>query len=212
GQILPIRKIADEAHKRGIEVIGDGAHTFGHTAFNIPDLGCDYFATSLHKWLCAPFGSGLLWIKKEKIKNIWALLSSVEPDGADIRKFESLGTRSFASEMAIGTAVDFHNIIGSKRKEERLRYLTDYWMNKVSDLKRISFLQPKNKQFYCAISNIAIDGIKPRDVANTLHRKYQIHTVSIDWENIHGVRVAPHVYTSTKDLDRLVKAIREIAK
>jgi selenocysteine lyase/cysteine desulfurase len=212
GQILPIRKIADEAHKRGIEVIGDGAHTFGHTAFNIPDLGCDYFATSLHKWLCAPFGSGLLWIKKEKIKNIWALLSSVEPDGADIRKFESLGTRSFASEMAIGNAVDFHNIIGSKRKEERLRYLTDYWMNKVSDLKRVSFLQPKNKQFYCAISNIAIDGIKPRDVANTLHRKYQIHTVSIDWENIHGVRVAPNVYTSTKDLDRLVKAIREIAK
>ena len=211
GQILPIRKIADEAHKRGIEVIGDGAHTFGHTAFNIPDLGCDYFATSLHKWLCAPFGSGLLWIKKEKIKNIWALLSSVEPDGTDIRKFESLGTRSFASEMAIGNAVDFHNIIGSKRKEERLRYLTDYWVNKVSDLKNVSFLQPKNKQFYCAISNISIEGMKPNDVANTLHRKYQIHTVSIDWENIHGVRVTPHVYTSTKDLDRLVKAIREIA-
>ena len=211
GQILPIRKIADEAHKRGIEVIGDGAHTFGHTAFNIPGLGCDYFATSLHKWLCAPFGSGLLWIKKEKIKNIWALLSSVEPDGTDIRKYESLGTRSFASEMAIGNAVDFHNIIGSKRKEERLRYLTDYWVNKVSDLKNVSFLQPKNKQFYCAISNISIEGMKPNDVANTLHRKYQIHTVSIDWENIHGVRVTPHVYTSTKDLDRLVKAIREIA-
>ncbi len=118
GQILPIRKIADEAHKRGIEVIGDGAHTFAHTDFNIPDLGCDYFATSLHKWLCAPFGSGLLWIKKEKIKNIWALLSNNEPDGTDIRKFESLGTRSFASEMAIGNAVDFHNVIGSKRKEE----------------------------------------------------------------------------------------------
>lgn len=212
GQILPIRKIADEAHKRGIEVIGDGAHTFGHTDFNIPDLGCDYFATSLHKWLCAPFGSGLLWIKKEKIKNIWALLSSVEPDGADIRKFESLGTRSFASEMAIGNAVDFHNIIGSKRKEERLRYLTDYWTNKVIDLKRVSFLQPKNKQFYCAISNIAIEGMKPADVANTLHHKYQIHTVSIDWENIHGVRVTPHVYTSTKDLDRLVNAIREMTR
>lgn len=211
GQILPIRKIADEAHKRGIEVIGDGAHTFGHIAFNIPDLGCDYFATSLHKWLCAPFGSGLLWIKKEKIKNIWALLSSVEPDGTDIRKFESLGTRSFASEMAIGNAVDFHNIIGSKRKEERLRYLTDYWVNKVSDIKRVSFLQPKNKQFYCAISNITIDGMKPGNVANTLHRKFQIHAVSIDWENIHGVRVTPHVYTSTKDLDRLAKAIREIA-
>lgn len=211
GQILPIRKIADEAHKRGIEVIGDGAHTFGHTDFNIPELGCDYFATSLHKWLCAPFGSGLLWIKKEKIKNIWALLSSQEPDGTDIRKFESLGTRSFASEMAIGNAVDFHNIIGSKRKEERLRYLTDYWVSKVSDLKTVSFLQPKNKQLYCAISNIAIEGMKPGGVAKKLHEKYKIHTVSIDWENIHGVRVTPHVYTSTKDLDILVKAIREIA-
>lgn len=211
GQILPIRKIADEAHKRGIEVIGDGAHTFGHTDFNIPELGCDYFATSLHKWLCAPFGSGLLWIKKEKIKNIWALLSSQEPDGADIRKFESLGTRSFASEMAIGNAVDFHNIIGSKRKEERLRYLTDYWVSKVSDLKAVSFLQPKNKQLYCAISNIAIEGMKPGGVAKKLHEKYKIHTVSIDWENIHGVRVTPHVYTSTKDLDILVKAILEIA-
>ncbi len=211
GQILPIKKIADEAHKRGIEVIGDGAHSFAHTDFSIPELGCDYFATSLHKWLCAPFGSGLLWIKKEKIKNIWALLSNNEPDGTDIRKFESLGTRSFASEMAIGNAVDFHNVIGSKRKEERLRYLTDYWNSRVKDLKRVSFLQPKNKKFYCAISNIAIEGIKPSDVAGTLHTKYKIHTVAIDWENIHGVRVTPHVYTSTKDLDRLVTAIRSMA-
>lgn len=211
GQILPIRKIADEAHKRGIEVIGDGAHTFAHTDFNIPDLGCDYFATSLHKWLCAPFGSGLLWIKKEKIKNIWALLSNNEPDGTDIRKFESLGTRSFASEMAIGNAVDFHNVIGSKRKEERLRYLTDYWNSKVSDLKRVSFLQPNYKTGYCAISNIAIEGMKPGQVADILHKKHKIHTVSIDWENVHGVRVTPHVYTSTKDLDRLVAAVRSIA-
>ncbi|MBS4065848.1 MAG: aminotransferase class V-fold PLP-dependent enzyme [Chitinophagaceae bacterium] len=211
GQFLPIRKIADEAHKRGIEVIGDGAHSFAHTDFKIPDLGCDYFATSLHKWLCAPFGSGLLWIKKEKIKNIWALLSNDKPDGEDIRKFETLGTRSFASEMAIGNAVDFHNVMGSKRKEDRLRYLTDYWTNKVRDLKRVSFLQPKTKHMYCALSNIAIEGIKPLDVAGTLHSKYKIHTVAIDWENIHGVRVTPHVYTSTKDLDRLVKAVREMA-
>jgi len=212
GQILPIRKIADEAHKRGIEVIGDGAHTFAHTDFEIPDLGCDYFATSLHKWLCAPFGSGLLWIKKEKIKNVWALLSNNEPDGTDIRKFESLGTRSFASEMAIGNAVDFQNVIGSKRKEERLRFLTDYWINKVSDLKKVSFLQPKNKQFYCAISSLVVEGMKPEEVASVLHSKYKIHTVGINWENIHGVRITPHVYTSLKDLDRLVTAVRQIAQ
>jgi selenocysteine lyase/cysteine desulfurase len=212
GQILPIKKIADEAHKRGIEVIGDGAHTFAHFEFKIPELGCDYFATSLHKWLGAPFGSGMLWIKKEKIKNVWALLSNNEPDGTDIRKFESLGTRSFASEMAIGNAVDFHNIIGSARKEERLRYLTDYWNKGVSDLKKVSFLQPKNKHAYCAISNFAVEGMKPGDVSTALMNKYKIHTVSIDWENIHGVRVTPNVYTSLKDLDRLVSAIREIAK
>lgn len=212
GQILPIKKIADAAHKRGIEVIGDGAHTFAHFEFKIPDLGCDYFATSLHKWLCAPFGSGMLWIKKDKIKNVWALLSNNEPDGTDIRKFESLGTRSFASEMAIGNAVDFHNIIGSARKEQRLRYLTDYWNNAVSDIKKVSFLQPKNKKAYCAISNIAIEGKKPGEVSTALMNKYKIHTVAIDWENIHGVRVTPNVYTSVKDLDRLVLAIREIAK
>ena len=212
GQFLPIKKIADEAHKRGIEVIGDGAHSFAHTDFKIPDLGCDYFATSLHKWLCAPFGSGLLWIKKEKIKNIWALLSNNEPDGTDIRKFESLGTRSFASEMAIGNAVDFQNVIGPKRKEERLRFLTDYWNSRVSDLKKVSFHQSKNKQTYCAISSLAIEGMKPADVAGTLHTKHKIHTVAIDWENIHCVRITPHVYTSTKDLDRLIAAVRLMAK
>jgi selenocysteine lyase/cysteine desulfurase len=211
GQFLPIRKIADEAYKRGIEVIGDGAHSFAHTDFKIYELGCDYFATSLHKWLCAPFGSGMLWMKKEKIKNIWALLSNDKPDGDDIRKFETLGTRSFATEMAIGNAVDFHNVMGSKRKEERLRYLTNYWTSRVSDLKRVSFLQPKTKHLYCAISNIAVEGISPKDFASALHNKYKIHTVAIDWGNIHGTRVTPHVYTSAKDLDRLVKAVREIA-
>ncbi|MFT3845012.1 MAG: aminotransferase class V-fold PLP-dependent enzyme [Lacibacter sp.] len=212
GQILPIKKIADEAHKRGIEVIGDGAHTFAHFEFKIPELGCDYFATSLHKWLCAPFGSGMLWIKKEKIKNVWALLSNNEPDGTDIRKFESLGTRSFASEMAIGSAVDFHNIIGSARKEERLRYLTDYWIKGVSDLKKVSFFQPKTKHAYCGISSIAIEGKKPGEVSASLMNKFKIHTVAIDWENIHAVRVTPNVYTSQKDLDRLVTAVREIAR
>lgn len=211
GQLLPIRKIADEAHKRGIEVIGDGAHSFAHFQFKIPDLGCDYFATSLHKWLCAPFGSGLLWIKKEKIKNIWALLSNDMPDGEDIRKFESLGTRSFASEMAIGNAIDFHHLIGSKRKEERLRYLTDYWVNSVKHLKKISFNQPSDPKHYAAISNFSIEGMKPSEIAGTLHSKYKIHVVGIDWADIHGVRVTPHIYTSLKDLDRLVKAVTEMA-
>jgi selenocysteine lyase/cysteine desulfurase len=139
GNIVPCKAIADMAHAKGCEVIVDAAHTFCHIDFKLPETGADYLATSLHKWLCAPFGSGLLYIRKEKIKNVWALLSSVEPDGSDIKKFESLGTRSFASEMAIGTAVDFHNVIGAKRKEARLRYLKEYWTGKVSKLPRVKF-------------------------------------------------------------------------
>jgi len=177
----------------------------------VPDLGCDYFASSLHKWLSAPFGSGLLYIRKEKIKDVWALLSNNEPDGTDIRKFESLGTRSFASEMAIGAAVDFHDVMGSKRKELRLRFLKDHWVDQVKDLPRVRFNQPKSKHLSCAIASLSIEGMKPEEIASELFTKYKIHTVAINWENIHGVRVTPNVYTSPKDLDKLASAVRGMA-
>lgn len=210
GQILPVKKIAVEARLRGIDSIADGAHTFAHVDFNIPDLGCDYYATSLHKWLGAPFGSGLLYIRKDKIRDVWALLSNNEPDGTDIRKFESLGTRSFASEMAIGAAVDFHEVIGAKRKEKRLRYLKDHWVDQVKDIPGVTFLQSKPVHQSCAIANISIDGKKPEEIAAVLFNKYKIHTVAINWQNIHGVRVTPNVYTSTRDLDKLVSAIKSM--
>lgn len=208
GQILPVRRIADKAHARGIEVIVDGAHTLAHFDFRVPDLGGDYFASSLHKWLGAPFGCGLLYIRKEKISRVWALLSNNEPDGPDIRKFESLGTRSFASEMAIGAALDFHEIIGSKRKEARLRYLKDYWVDQLEKERGIHFLQ--SRRHSCAIANVAVEGKKPEEVAGALFAKHKIHTVAINWENIHGVRVTPNVYTSKQDLDKLVRALRLI--
>lgn len=210
GQILPVRKIADEAHKRGIEVICDSAHAFAHFDFKINDLGCDYWATSLHKWLCAPFGSGMLWIKKDKIKNVWALLSNNEPDGSDIRKFESLGTRSMASEMAISAAIDFHLLIGSKRKEARLRFLKDYWTKKVAALPGVKINTPVKPAFSCAIANISIEGYKPEEIESKLMEKYRIHCVAINWENIHGARITPNVYTSLYDLDNLVKGIKEM--
>lgn len=212
GQITPVKKIAQEAHKRGIEVIADGAHSFAHLDYKIPDLDCDYYATSLHKWLCAPFGSGLMYIKKEKIKNVWALLSNDQPDGDNIRKFESLGTRSFASEMAIGSAVDFHNGIGSKRKEERLRFLKDYWVNKVKDMPNISFSQPATPHLSGAIVGMTIKGKASGDVVSELFNKYKIHTVPINWLTLNITRVTPHVYTSLKDLDYFISAVREIAK
>jgi len=212
GQIMPVRKIADIAQSRGIEVICDGAHTLAHFDFSIPDLGCDYFATSLHKWMGAPFGSGLMYVKKDKINKVWALLSNNEPDGTDIRKFESLGTRSFASEMAIGAAVDFHDMIGAKRKEARLRFLKNYWVDQLKGLPRVSFLQSNATSMSCAIANISIDGIKPEGVSGELFTKYKIHTVGINWQNIHGVRITPNVYTSLKELDKLSLALRNIAQ
>jgi|ERR1051325_1067957 selenocysteine lyase/cysteine desulfurase len=211
GQILPAKKIAQMAHSKGCEVIVDGAHTFAHLDYKVPDLECDYFATSLHKWACAPFGSGMLYIKKDKIKNIWALLSNDKPDGEDIRKFETLGTRSFASEMAIANAVDFHNIIGSKRKEERLRYLKNYWVNKVKGLPKVKFNTSLLPQYSCALMNMSIEGWEASDIESKLFEKKRVHTVAIKYEAINGIRVTPSVYTSLQDLDRLVDGIKEIA-
>jgi selenocysteine lyase/cysteine desulfurase len=212
GNMVPAKAIADMAHKHGCEVIVDGAHSFAHFDFKIPDTGADYFATSLHKWLCAPFGSGLMYIKKEKISKIWALLSSVEPDGGDIRKFESLGTRSFPSEMAIGTAADFHNAIGGKRKEARLRFLKDYWTEKAVKLPKANICTSLKTEFSCAIANIGFEGWQAQQIEAKLFERYKIHTVSIVHEKTNGIRVTPNVYTSLQDLDFLVKGLTEISK
>ncbi len=179
GQVLPVRKIADEAHKRGIEVIADGAHSFALFDFKIPDLGADYYATSLHKWLCAPFGSGMLYIRQPKIRNVWALLSNNEPDGPDIRKFESLGTRSFASEMAIGTAVDFHNSIGTARKFARAHYLKNYWAERVRDLPGVNIHTSLKPEFAGAVALFSIDGMKPAEIDAQLYNQHKIHTVAL---------------------------------
>jgi selenocysteine lyase/cysteine desulfurase len=211
GQVLPVRKIADEAHKRGIEVVVDGAHSFAHLEYKIPDLNCDYFATSLHKWLCAPFGSGMMYIRQNKIRNVWALLSNNEPDGPDIRKFESLGTRSFASEMAIGTAVDFHLGIGAARKFARLHYLKNYWAERVRDLPGVRVHTSLKPEYAGAVALFSIEGMKPGEIESQLLNQYKIHTSPISWEHIQGVRVTPHLYHSPKDLDRLVAAITSIA-
>ncbi|GAB3905741.1 aminotransferase class V-fold PLP-dependent enzyme [Larkinella knui] len=211
GQIMPVRKIADAAHKQGIEVICDGAHSFAHLEYKIPDLGCDYYATSLHKWLCAPFGSGMMYVRKDKIRNIWALLSSPEPDGADIRKFESLGTRSFAAEMAIGTAVDFHLSIGSARKFARLHYLKNYWAEKVKDISGVNLFTSLKPEFAGALAVVGITGMKGPELESELLGTYKIHTTPITLGPIDGVRVTPHVYTTPKELDRLVVAITELA-
>lgn len=212
GQIMPAKRIADAARKKGCQVIVDGAHSFAHLEYKIPDLGADYYATSLHKWLCAPFGSGLLYIRKEKIKDIWALLSNDKPDGDNIRKFESLGTRNMASEMAIAQAIDFHLTIGAKRKQERLHTLKNYWMENTADLPGIRFATSKNQAYACAIGHVGFAEKKGSQIESFLLDKFKIHTVAIDFEKLSGIRITPNVYTSFEDLDRLIKGLKEFSK
>ena len=211
GQIMPVKKITQMAHKRGIEVLVDGAHSFGLLDFKIPDLECDYFGTSLHKFLSAPIGSGMLWIKKEKIEKIWPLLCNDKPRSNDIRKFETLGTRSFPIEQGIGEAINFHNGIGPKRKEERIRYLKNYWASKAREIPGVKIHTSLKPEFSCAICGVSVDGMTTTELDNALFGKYKIHCTNIVWENIKVVRITPHVYTSIQDVQKLVKALEEIA-
>jgi selenocysteine lyase/cysteine desulfurase len=213
GQILPVKKIALEAHKRGIEVIVDGAHSFAHFDFKVPDLECDYFASSLHKWLYAPIGTGMLYVKKNKIGKIYPLFATSDsPLKEDIRKFENLGTRPMYIEQAITKALEFHEMIGSERKEKRLHYLKNYWMNKVKNIPKVKLNTSLHPKYGCAIGNVAVEGKKPGDLDSFLLNKYKVHTVAIEWENIKGVRVTPNVYTTISNLDVLVDGITEFAK
>lgn len=211
GQILPVRRIADEAHRRGIQVVVDGAHSFAHFQFKISELNCDYFASSLHKWLYAPIGSGMLYVKKEKIKELYPLFAMGDPKSEDIRKFEALGTRPFFIEQAIGKALEFHEMIGIERKEKRLHFLKNYWMEKVKNLPKVRLNTSLDPKWGCAIGNIGIDGKKPGELDSFLFNNYKIHTVGIEWENIHGVRITPSVYTSLDNLDLLVEGITKFA-
>ena len=212
GQLLPVREICDMAHKRGVEVVVDAAHSFAHIDFKIPDLHCDYLGTSLHKWLAAPMGNGLMYIKKDKIKNIWPLMAELDFGEDDIRKFEHLGTLSPANWLTISDAIDFHNNIGSKLKEERLRYLKNYWLTKVKDLPKVKVNTSLQDEQSCGIANIGIEGIEPVGLADKLFDEYKIYTVGIKHKEYQGIRVSPNTYINTRELDLFVEGIKLIAK
>ena len=179
--------------------------------FKITELHCDYFGTSLHKFLSAPIGSGMMWVKRDKIEKLWPLTSSAEPHSADIRKFETLGTRSFPIEQGIGEAINFHEAIGSRRKQERIFYLKNYWATRAREIPGVKLHTSLDPRFSCAICGVSIEGITPGQLTATLFSKYKIHTVGIDYEALHHVRVTPHVYTRVDDLDKFVGALSEIA-
>ncbi|HEY4147641.1 MAG TPA: aminotransferase class V-fold PLP-dependent enzyme, partial [Chitinophagaceae bacterium] len=178
----------------------------------IPSLGADYFGTSLHKWLSACIGSGMLYVKKEKIKDIYPLFAGDHPKSEEIKKFENLGTRPFFIEQAIGKAIEFYDMIGARRKEERLLYLKNYWMSRVKDIPNVRLGTSMKPGFGCAIGLVGIEGRKPGELDSHLYEKYKVHTVGIEWENIKGVRVTPNVYTTTKNLDVLIEGISTFAR
>jgi selenocysteine lyase/cysteine desulfurase len=212
GQILPARAIAEMAHAKGIEVIVDAAHSFAQLDYKIPELDCDYFGASLHKWLCCPLGTGIMYMKKEKIEKTWPLFGDTSQPVDSITKFEHIGTHPVSSNLTIASAIKFHQSIGSKRKEERLRYLKKYWLTQVKDLPKVVINTPFEDERSCALANFAIEGMQPNAVADYLYDKHKIFTVGINRDSIQGVRVTPHLYTTKPELDLLVKAIQELSE
>jgi len=212
GQITPVKAVCDMARAKGIETIVDGAHSFAQFDFQQKDLGCDYFGTSLHKWLFSPKGTGLLYVKREKIAKVWPLMAAESTQASDIRKFEEVGTHSAAPRLAIGESMLFHNAIGGKRKEARLRYLSHYWMNRLKDLPKIGFNTSFDPNQSCAIANVKVEGIEPSAIGSYLFSKHRIFTTPIVHEEFKGIRITPNVYTTLGELDRFCESMEQIAR
>ena len=212
GQIMPVKSICDLAKSKGIEVIVDGAHSFAHFAFKQADLGCDYFGTSLHKWLFAPKGTGLLYVKRDKIEKLWPLMAADKSEKTDIRKFEEIGTHPAAPRLAIGEAILFHNGLGAKRKEERLRYLSRYWMTRLKDLPNVRFHTSWEPNQSCGIANVEITDVDTGALSTYLMDRHKILTVGIIHDEFKGLRITPSVYTTLKELDRFVDVMETVAK
>lgn len=211
GHILPVRKICDMAHAKGVDVMVDGAHAFAHVNFNVKDLDCDYYGTSLHKWLSAPLGCGMLYVKKERVKDLWPMMAAWGKADDDIAKLGHTGTHPVYHDLSILNAIDYYLKIGRDRKEARLRYIQRYWSDQVRGVKNVVVNTPKEEFRSCGIANVGIAGMKPSEVAKTLLDKYNIWTVAIDNVGVHGCRITPNVYTTTAELDVFVNALKEMA-
>ena len=212
GQILPVKKIADMAHAHGVEIMLDGAHAIGHFDFKISDLGCDYYGSSLHKWLSVPIGAGLLYVKKDRISQIEPLLAPFDMNLKTISYLNHIGTHPAATDLAVLNAIEFHQKIGAKRKEDRLRYIQRYWSDQVRDVPGILVNTPKDLNRSCGIGNVGVQNIKPADMGRILMEEYKIFTAPIDGAGVKGSRISPNVYTSENELDQLVSALKKMAE
>lgn len=211
GQILPVRKICDIAHKHNVQVMVDGAHAFAHIKFTIPELNCDYYGCSLHKWLSVPLGAGMLYMKKEHVSTIWPLFADVAREPDNILRLNHTGTIPVATDLTIADAIDFYNKIGVERKEARLRYLQNYWVSKVRGHNNVVLNTPEDPARSCAIANVGLKMMKPAAMAELLMQKYKVYTVAIDSGVVQGCRITPNVFTTTAELDVLVNAIKREA-
>ena len=208
GQILPVRKVCDMAHTHGVRVIVDGAHSLAHFEFKLSDLNCDYFGTSLHKWLFAPHGTGLLYMKRELIKQTWPMMAANETQDDDIRKFEEIGTHPAANTLAVAEALTFHQGIGPARKEARMRYLRDYWAKVLLEHDRVRLHTSLDPRFSCGIATVEVDGLDSGELSGWLWSKHRILVTAIKHAQFEGIRVSPSVYSSLEELDRFCEAVQ----
>jgi len=211
GHMLPIRKICDMAHGYGVEVMVDGAHCTGHIKVDVKALDCDYYGSSLHKWVSTPLGAGLLFVKKEKISKIWPLLAEHDRDPSDISRLNHTGTHPVHTDLAINDALDYLDLIGLERKEKRMRSLQRYWSDQLREVENVVINTPVEAHRSCGIANVGVTNMKPKDFAETLLQEFKIFTVAIDRENVQGCRITPNVYTSIAELDTFVAAVKTVA-
>jgi len=210
GQILPVREICDAAHNRGVLVLVDGAQTMGQIQLDVKEMGCDFFATSLHKWMMGPQGTGLLYMKRQLIPSVWPLMSASSDEGADIRKFEDVGTSPASRILAMGEAIAFHHQIGSARKESRLIKMRDHWLAGLMRFDRV--ILRTNTEAAAALTTIDVEGIDPLQLRDHLWTVHRIRVRPIKTEFVRGIRVSAGVYTSEYELDRFVETMEPIIR
>jgi isopenicillin-N epimerase len=213
GQIMPVRQIVEMARPLGIEVFVDGAHAFAHFPFKRDALKVDYYGTSLHKWLLAPVGTGFLYVRKEKQKNLWPLMAAAATQDNDIRKYEEIGTHPAANHNAISAALAFHHGIGADRKIARLRFLRDRWAKRLlAESSRVSVLTPLDSRQAGAIALFQVEGIDNVKLGAWLYNQHRIVNTPIVHPEFKGIRITPNVYTTIDEIDVFADKVLDAVK